>query len=210
MLRPPHRSPASPAFSLIELLVVIAIIGAMAVLLVPAFNNLGKSQLLSAEGNKIVNLINPASQNSAAKNAMTALIAIKGNSTNAIAFGLFEYVPEGAGWKQVSKWETLKDGVVAYYPNSSYKFTDYPSVKPPIQDFPAINYRGTTPSAFQYLIFLPSRSLLQSTSAQLQLAEGFAPAGSIAFTRPASGGGPGNYYNVTVLATSGYAKIDRP
>jgi prepilin-type N-terminal cleavage/methylation domain-containing protein len=211
MSGPPHRSLPSPAFSLIELLVVVAIIGAMAVLLVPAFNSIGKSQLLNAEGNKIVNLINLAGQNSAAKNAMTALIAIKGSSTNAVAFGLFEYVPEGTGWKQVSKWEPLKDGIVAYYNNPDYKFTDYPAAKPPIQDFPALTYRGAPASAFQYLIFLPSRSLLQSTSAQFQLAEGFATAGGLAFTRPATGGGkPANFYTVTVLATSGYPKIDRP
>lgn len=207
---PQNRSRTSPAFSLIELLVVIAIIGALSVLLVPAFNNIGKSQLLGAEGNKIVNLINLASQNSAAKNAMTALIAVKGTSTNTVAFGLFEYVPEGAGWKQISQWQALKDGIVTYFPNDAYKFTDYPALKPPIQDFPAINYRGTTLSAYQYLIFLPSRSLLQGTSAQLEVAEGHAPSGSITFTRPAAGGGPASFYRVTVLGTSGRAKIDRP
>jgi hypothetical protein len=139
-----------------------------------------------------------------------ALIAINGSSTNAVAFGLYEYVPEGTGWKQISKWETLQNGIVAYFPNSNFNFSEYPSVIPPIQDFPAINYRGATATAFQYLIFLPSRSLLQSTSAQVRLAEGFAPAGAINFTRPAAAGGPGNFYNVTVLATSGFAKIDRP
>ena len=87
------------AFSIIELLVVIAIGSLMMVLLVPAFNNLGKAQLLNAEGNKLVSLINLAGQNSAAKNAMTALIAIPGSSTNVAGFGLFEYVPEGSGWK---------------------------------------------------------------------------------------------------------------
>jgi prepilin-type N-terminal cleavage/methylation domain-containing protein len=210
MISSPHRSQAPHAFSLVELLVVMAIIGVMAALLLPAFNSIGKSQLLSAQGNNLVNLIDLASQNSAAKNAMTAMIAIPGSSTNSVGFGLFEYVPEGSGWKQISKWETLKDGIVAYYPNDAYKFTDYPSVKPPLLDFPAINYRGAAVPAFQYLIFLPSRSLLQSTSAQVQVAEGFSSAGSITFTRPASGGGPANFYKVTVLGTTGRAKIDRP
>ncbi len=209
VLPPPHRSRPIVAFSLVELLVVIALLGIMAVLIVPAFNNLGKSQILTAEGNKLVNLINLAAQNSSAKNAMTALIAVPGSSTNSVGFSLFEYVPEGTGWKQVSKWETLKDGIVAYYPNASYKFTDYPATPPPIQDFPTISYRNTPVSAFQYLIFLPSRSLLQNTSAQFQLAEGFTPGGAISFTRPLPAGGPANFYTVTVLGTTGRAKIDR-
>ena len=204
------RSHGKSAFSILELLVVIAIGSVMMVLLIPAFNSLGKAQLLNAEGNKFVNLINLAGQNSAAKNAMTALIAVPGSSTNVAGFGLFEYVPEGSGWKQVSKWETLKDGIVAYYPNPTNKFTDYPAAIPPIQDFPGITYRGKAITAFQYLIFLPSRSLLQSTNAQLQLAEGFAASGPITFTRPAAGGGPANYYKVTVVAASGHPKIDRP
>lgn len=203
------NSSREPAFSLLELLVVIAIGSVMVVLLIPAFNSLGKSQMLNAEGNKIVNLINFAGQNSAAKNAMTALIAIPGKSTNVAALGLFEYVPEGSGWKQVSKWEPIKDGIVAWG-NPDHPFTDS-SIPPPIQVFPSISYRGQAVPAFQYLIFLPSRSLVQSTNAQLQIAEGFASsAGPITFTRPATGGSPANFYNVTVVAASGCPKIDRP
>ena len=209
---PPNRSPCQgkSAFSLVELLVVIAIGSLMMVLLIPAFHNFGRSQLLNAEGNKLVNLINLAGQNSAAKNAMTALVAIPGNSTRPGSFGLFEYVPEGSGWKQISKWEILKDGIVAEYLNPTYAFTDYPAVKP-TPDFPGITFRGAAVPAFKYLVFLPSRSLFQNNSAQLRLAEGFFAAGANAstYTRPGSGG-PANYSTVTVLSTSGHPKIDRP
>ena len=204
-----NRSPR--AFSLIELLVVVAICGLLMVMLVPAFNNLGKAQLLNAEGNKIVNLINLAGQNSAAKNAMTALIAIPGDSTRPGGFGLFEYLPEGAGWKQIAEWESLKDGITFDYPNTNYKFSEYPALKPS-PDFPAITYRGASVSSFQYLVFLPSRSLFQPTSAQLRLVEGFYAAGATnpTYTRPGSYNGAANYYAVTVLGTSGRPKIDQP
>ena len=204
-----NRSPH--AFSLIELLVVVAIVVLLMVMLVPAFNNLGKAQLLSAEGNKIVNLVNLAGQNSAAKNAMTALIAIPGNSTRPGGFGLFEYLPEGAGWKQISQWESLKNGIIFDYPNTNYKFSEYPASSP-YPDFPTITYRGEDVSSFQYLVFLPSRSLLQATSAQLRLVEGFFAAGATnpTFTRPGDYNGAANFYAVTVLGTSGRPKIDQP
>ncbi|CAN5340983.1 hypothetical protein BH09VER1_BH09VER1_27470 [soil metagenome] len=208
----PHRcDPASAAaFSLIELLTVVAIISLMTTLLVPAFNNLGKAQLLNSEGNRVVNLINLAGQNSASKNAMTALVALPGDSTRPGAyntFGLFEYVPDASGWRQVSKWETLKDGIVV---DQALSFTDYPTKKPE-PDFPSITYRGATVAAYKYIVFLPNRSLLQNISAQVRLAEGFyaASASTPTYTRPGPGG-PVNYYLVTVLGTTGRPKIDRP
>ena len=212
---PPRRGAGRRAsrlgFSLIELLTVVAMIGLLSALIAPAVSSIGKATSLVTAGNNLVGLVDQARQNSMAKNVMTALIAIKGSSSNAVGFGLFEYVPEATGWKQISKWETLKDGIVAYYNNPDYPFTDG-TIPPPIANFSGIKYRGATTNAFQYLIFLPSRGLLQNTSAQLQLAEGFATtAGAITFTRPSSGGGkPANFYTVSVLAMSGRPKIDRP
>lgn len=198
------------AFSLIELLVVIAIIGLMMVLIVPAFNNFGKAQLLNAEGNKIASLINLAGQNSAAKNAMTALVAIPGDSSRPGSFGLFEYLPESVAWKQISKWESLKTGIAAEFTNATYGFTEYPGVKPN-PDFSAISFRGANIPEFKYLVFLPSRSLFQNNSAEFQLVEGFHASGTnITYTRKGSASSPANYYRLTVLGTTGRAKIDRP
>lgn len=182
-------------------------------LIAPAFNNLGKASLLSAEGNKIVNLVNYAGQNSMSKNAMTALVvaapdAATGNAYRAMA--LFELVPETSAWKQVSSWDTLKDGVVLD-PSLFSTFTD--SSSQPQPPFPSpITYRGANLTNYKYLIFLPNRSLMQSTSAQLKLAEGFfLPGASVPkYSRPASDGTPANYYSVTVLGPTGRPKIDRP
>jgi len=199
------------AFSLVELLVVIAILGMMTVLLVVVFNNFGKSRVLNAEGDKLVNLINLAGQNSAARNAMTALVAIPGDSTRHDSFGLFEFLPEATQWRQISKWETLSDGILAEFPNPAYQFSDYPAVKPS-PDFPGIQFLGASVPSFKYLIFLPSRSLIQGNSAQLRLVEGYFPPGASApvFTRPGANAGVANFYKMTVLGTTGRPKIDRP
>jgi prepilin-type N-terminal cleavage/methylation domain-containing protein len=200
------------AFTLIELLTVIAIMALLASMVAPAFNNFGKSSQLSADGNKVVNLVNLAGQNSISKNAMTALVAIapgSGAGTAYKAFTLLEFMPESSDWKQITGWETLKDGVVI--DPASFTFTEYPGVKPQ-PDLPAIRYGGKTISSYKYLIFLPNRSLLQNTSAQLKLVEGVFAANASAptYTRKASDGTPENYYNVTVLGTTGIPKIDRP
>lgn len=198
------------AFSLIELLTVIAMMALLTTLVAPAFNNLGKSSLLSAEGNRVVNLVNYAGQNSISRNAMTAMVVIDPQSGSAYrAFALFECLPESTDWKQISAWETLKDGIVLD-PSTFSTFTD--SGTQPQPALPQMRYRNGAVGAYKYVIFLPNRSLLQNTSAQLKLAEGSVPSGANipTYSRPGSDGTPANYYAVTVLGPTGRPKIDRP
>lgn len=200
------------AFSILELLTVIALIAILTTLVAPSFSNLGRANLLSTSGNKVVNLINYAGQNSLAKNAMTALIALAPDSgKNYTVFTLMEYAPNSGEWKQLSGWETLRDGIVV----DQINFSDYSSQDPatkPQPDLPAIKYQGRTYSDYKYLVFLPNRSLLQNTSAQIRFAEGsFAPgAEAPTYSRRGSDGSPANYYAVTVLGATGRPKIDRP
>lgn len=197
-------------FSLIELLTVIAMMAVLTTLVAPAFNNLGKSSLLSAEGNRVFNLVNYAGQNSISKNAMTALVVIDPQSGSAYrAFALFECLPESTDWKQISPWETLKDGIVLD-PSTFSTFTD--SSTQPQPALPLMRYRNGTVGTYKYVVFLPNRSLLQNTSAQLKLAEGIVPSGASTptYTRPGTDGTPANYYAVTVLGPTGRPKIDRP
>jgi prepilin-type N-terminal cleavage/methylation domain-containing protein len=207
--RTPRRR-ARRAFSLIELLTVIAMMALLTTLVAPAFNNLGKSSLLSAEGNRIVNLVNYAGQNSTSRNAMTALVMADPQAGSAYrVFALFECLPEATEWKQVTSWETLKEGIVLD-PNTLATLTDSSSQPQPA--LPSMRYRGGAVGSYKYVIFLPNRSLLQNTSAQLSLAEGTFPSGASSpkFTRPATDGTPANYYRVTVLGATGRPKIDRP
>lgn len=210
------RHPAGArAFSLVELLTVVAVMAVLMSILAPAFKNIGGSSLLGAEGNRVVTLIQHAAQNSASRNAMTALIAIPSDPDRPAsfdAFGLFERAPDSGEWRQLTRWETLKDGVVVDYPTGqAAQFSDYPAMRP-TPDFPTITHRGRTVSSFRYVIFLPNRSLLQNLSAQLRLAEGFFEKGSPTptFTRRAPSGDPLNYYQVTILGATGRTRVDRP
>lgn len=204
-------SPNNRAFSILELLTVIAMIALLTTLVAPSFSNLGRANLLTTSGNKVVNLINYAGQNSLSKNAMTALIAVAPDSGKGYqVFTLMEYAPGAGEWRQLTGWETLRDGIVVDQCTfSSYSTTD-PATKPE-PDLPAIKYQGKTITDYKYVIFLPNRSLLQNTSAQIRFAEGsFAPgADAPTYSRKGADGNPANYYAVTVLGATGRPKIDR-
>jgi len=201
---PHHRR----AFSLIELLTVIAMIALLTTLVAPSFTNLGRASLLTTSGNKVVNLINYAGQNSLSKNALTALVALAPDSGRAYqVFALMEYTASNGEWKQITGWEKINDGVVV----DQCTFSEYPSVKPE-PDLPAIKYQGKTISTYKYIVFLPNRSLLQDASAQIRLTEGNFATGAQTptYTRVKGDGTPANYYAVTVLGATGRPKIDRP
>lgn len=195
-------------FSLIELLAAMAVVAILTGLLVPALANLGKASSLSTAGSKVNGLVSLAGQNSAARNAMTALVAVLPDSGRTdYAFTLLELAPDSGGWKQIHGWEKLPSGIAM----DQCSFVDYP-VKNPEPAFPKIQYNGKEITSFKYVIFLPNKSLRDNGSAQLRLVEGFfeGNTNSVVYTRRDATGNPDNYFTMTVLGATGRTKIDRP
>ncbi len=201
-------------FTLIELLVVMAIIVMLMSMLVPAFSSIGKSNALSMSGNQVVNLINLARSNSSSRNTMTAVVLnIDPNSEGAYrSFTIMERAAPEAGavakttdWKQASKWEVLRTGVVV---SSTSAFVLADSSKAPALDppLPNLSYGGKTLNATncQSVAFLPNGSLFSSKATRVTLVEGVYQGSTTISTNK------GNYYNVTILPATGRTKIDRP
>lgn len=202
-------SPENRAFSLVELLVVVAIAATLMGLVVPAFNSFGKASGLTTSGNQVVNLAALARQNSMSKNVMTALVL----NTDAAspernrALCLWELDPSGTReWRPVTGWQTLGDRVVAAPSN----FT--PSTATPVEPMPALTQAGKPVETFEYVLFLPDGSILNSNSAELRLADGFYRPGSteIVYAGPLKSGVPANYYNILILSMTGRTKVERP
>ena len=220
-----------PGFTLLEVLTVMAIMAILTALVAPAFTNLGKGNALMASGNKVANLFNSARQNSLSRNVMTALVMITDSNLPGRyqTFALLELTPPSNGaapttsnWRQISKWETLANGVIAdpkWPSNPTQALTDSgQSLLPASMNLPSsLTCGGKTVSSYQYVVFLPAGGLFLNnfaSFAQIQLVEGFLSQGSTSpvYTQPSSspGGGPANYYRISALAATGNIKIDRP
>jgi prepilin-type N-terminal cleavage/methylation domain-containing protein len=219
----------SPGFSLVELLVVMAIVVALGALIAPAITNFGKANLLRTSGDRVSGLLKAARQNAMARNAMTALVVITDPAVDLRyrGFALLELkgsssVASTSDWKQISKWDILPEGVVVDPSWPSDQVLAFAQSSAQIQLLPAtlalptqLNYGPQKISSYKFLVFLPSGCLLIDNSAnlaQIQLAEGFFRQGSDTpvYTRPSSGGGPANYYRISILGATSRLKIERP
>lgn len=206
---------SSNAVTMLELLAVIVIMVVVAALALPSFKSFGQANLLTSSGDQIVNLANFARENSMSKNGMTVLVMLSDPALEGMnrTFTLFEITPPKSGaqnqtsdWKQISKWETLSQGVIA----DSCTFPD--QSQQPQPPLPAIKYKGATSSVYKFITFLPNGAMLSGSSAQIRFCAGLFQAGSITprYTEAVVNGVPANYYNVTILAATGRTKIDRP
>ena len=222
----------SRGFTLLELLLVVAIMVILIGLTVPAVSNFRSANLLSASGEKVVNLLNLARQNSMSRNTMTAFVMITDPTlANPYrSFALLELVPLSSGtppatrtWKQISNWETLPDGVIvdpAWPSNVAQSLADSSTQASHLPASMAITpfaYGGENVDSYRYVIFMPTGGLFlngSSSFVQIQLVEGFLPQGSgtPTYTKPATGPGGSwaNYYRISTLAATGRVKIDRP
>gem|GEM_PF-845642 len=208
------------AFTLLELLVVMAIMGIIVMLMIPSLKSIGGGTSLTGEGNRIASLIIQARQNAMSKNALTALVVITdpGLAANLSAASLWESTPRSDGtsptpadWKQISKWEVLRKGVVFVPPTGTQM--DPPAVvtNPP---FPVLNQAGKALAAdgFVCKIFLPAGGLLAGKPGLINLAEGFIAPGDTAptYTNKKADGTPANLYTITIIAATGHLVVERP
>jgi Tfp pilus assembly protein FimT len=203
------------AFSLAEMFVVMAI---SSVLLTLAVSSLGSGQATSLDsgGNMVADIINQASQNAVANNAMTAVILANDPTQSSYnrALAVYQLVQPANGqtaassdWKQVGKWQTLPAGIIVD------QTTMQPSSQSTVPAFPTISYHGVAVNGYQYSIFLPQGNLMGGASSQLRLASGFFPGGMSSPTytgKKNSDGTPTDYYTISVIAATGRVKIDRP
>jgi prepilin-type N-terminal cleavage/methylation domain-containing protein len=213
---------SSGGFTLIELLTVICV-AALLMGITASFLGNTKSGRLNVAGNRVVDLLHEARQNSLSKNSLTAAVVVTdpsfGNQYRLLA--LFQLLPRSDGsassasdWTQVSNWETLENGVIldtSVIANNALQ--SYQSTSP--FPMPVPQYNSRTVAQYEYVLFLPNGSLsttpAETNPAILNLVDGFFAGSSSTptYTDP-HGSGYANYYRITVLAATGGIKIDRP
>jgi len=206
-------------FTLVEFLVVIAIVGTMMGLATLSLKGVSSGVALSGEGNRISTLITLARQNAMSKNTPTALVLSTDPSLDVRlrAMSIWEATPRNDGslpvaadWKQISKWETLKTGVVFAPPSGTQMDLPTVSSNPP---FPALTFEGQSIAAdgFVCKIFLPAGGLLTALPGIVTLAEGVVPAGATSpvYTNTNADGTPANTYTITVVAATGHMVVER-
>lgn len=172
------KSPSRNAFSLVELLVVVALMGVLLSLGVTSIQSVASAGKVSSAGSSVMGLLEAARENAILKRQPTAVVMLlNGGDSARRAFSAFEHQTNKT-WKQVSRWETLPEGIVvddqADTNNLAAAFSTPTS---PTLDsaLPPITYRGGTyqpRSGYAYLIFLADGSLYQSGNCALKLVEG--------------------------------------
>ena len=208
-------------FTLVELLVVMAVIACLMAVSSMGTGHVLRAMALTNAGNKVTQIIETARQQALTRNAMTAVVLLKGMGTpvDGRAFTVIEYTHAGS-WRQVREWDSLPEGIAvdlnAGGLDGSF-FTNGP------QPFPFAGDAGDgapvaygshlslPANAFAARIFLPGGGLLNpDVAAQFRLVEGTVVNGGIQYTQLASTGGPANYYRIILLGATGKTKVERP
>lgn len=206
------------AFTLIELMAAITLLLFLSTFTVFSLRGTGGAAALAVGGNRLVGLANQARQNSMTKNVLTALVLVTGQATpsqgdyRAAALLEFDAADASPSWKQISRWEILPTGVVIDNDSSTFLSgsNNTPATAPLPPKLPG-KFRGTDIANYAARVFLPNGGLYNpSTSATIQLVEGFVNGGSVKLTHCASGGSAADYYNIAIVGVTGRSKIERP
>lgn len=210
------RTPAG--FTIVELLTVVAIMSILVSLGMVSLRGISGGSNLATSGSKLAGLLESARAESILKRQPVAVVMLLSGSDGARrAFAALEYVPADApatpSWKQVSRWETLPDGVIAdTQPPAAGALASVFSTDTSVTvtpTLPALKYRGTSfnpGSGYGYVIFMPDGSIYQaSQSCALSLIPGFWNGSDV--QRAGTGN---NYLQIVVNDATGRVKVVRP
>lgn len=207
------------AFTLVELLTVMAIM-VLLIGLVASALRYSRGPSLTSAGQKLSSLLAVARQNSIAKNALTAVVLLgqQGTEADFRTFTLLEYRPDQGKWKQISPWEKLPQGVVVDCGNSgaSTFLANSPSPFPFLaagEPNPPVKYEGkaiTGSNGYAARIFLPNGGLQNpEVPATIRLVEGAVQNGQLILANRDQGGSA-NFYDLTIIGAVGSVKTSRP
>lgn len=218
-------------FSLIELLVVISLIATLSSL--TAFSLKGNSGAvkLSTGGWQLASLIDSARETAILRQKPVAIVLLaSGDEVANRVFTVLGYVPpassgEAGQWKQISRWETLPQGVLAdtgfdSSGNALIAFTSSGSVTlNTYTTLPSLTYQGLSYAAkdqYGYIIFMPDGSLYQDASGALpspcvlRLVEGVRQGVETRHTgQKNEDGNAANYFEIVFIQATGRTKIIR-
>lgn len=211
-------------FTLVEMLVVISIMLTLMGLVSAALVGVGRAHSLANAGNQLAAMVTVARQNSMTKNALTAVVIPAGKS-NWNAWILYELTPGANGgnattadWRPISKWASLPPGIAIndcdfVAQNVPKDFPDLPSLVPA---------RGEAVSTYRYIVFTPTGALYpfpqgstgspnQGENPAVRLVEGIRigeDPENVEYTGTTKGD-QASFYRVTILRSTGIAKVDR-
>lgn len=217
----PRRQTDRTGLTLVELLVVLSIIVTAMGLVSAAFTGMWKASSLTNAGNRLVSLLNLARQNAIARNAMTALVIPTGREGWNSCI-VYELAPKADGstsatmdWRTITSWERLPAGIVI--DDCRCASQDVPKQFPALP--PIKFFDGSTALSFCYIVFTPTGALYpfpastaNDSNPAVRLTEGIrtgSEVGDVSYIGSRKNE-QSNFYGVTILRTTGLAKIDRP
>jgi prepilin-type N-terminal cleavage/methylation domain-containing protein len=213
------RTADRSAFSLLELLTVMAVLGIAAALIAPAAANFGRAQALRNAGNLVADLAAAARQQAMARSTLTALVLLanQGTPNDYRALAIAEYDATGRVWQQTSRWEILPTGVMVDR-NDAFASSFLQNSPQPLPFAAAgsvpITFQGAAiafPGGYAARVFTPRGALSNPDfPAQIRLVEAVTSGSSLVYTRPGASGKPVNFYDVSIVPTTGLTKINQP
>lgn len=189
---------ANSGFTLIELLVVVAVMLILIGLSLTGFGGARAYQLTGA-GNQVIDLANQARQLAKARNSMIALVVVTQSNKpewDYRSYALMELSAQSPTWRQISKWESIPEGIVIDKDKSVSFLGNSPelSIAAPALQRGEVKLKA---DSYAYQVFLPDGRLLKMASP---------PA---LFLRAAQGDNH-NHYKIIFNNNTGIPLIERP